>query len=82
MSDRILVIGGSGVFGARIAIALAGVTGVDLIVAGRDPARTEAFCRAHGGRAVRLDRRDPALAGILAGLAPFAVIDAAGPFQA
>jgi hypothetical protein len=79
LSDRIVVIGGAGVFGSRLCTALAREPGIDLVIAGRDLARTEALALATGGRALRLDRRDPA--AVIAIEAPFLVIDAAGPFQ-
>ena len=81
MTDRVVVIGGYGVFGARISMALAREPGIELLVAGRDTAQAQAFCARHGGRPVTLDRDDPALASRIADLAPFLVIDAAGPFQ-
>lgn len=82
MNRRILVIGGTGVFGSRLCIALAREPGIELIVAGRDLAAAERFCAAHGGRAERIDRDGADLEARLAALAPFAIVDAAGPFQA
>lgn len=82
MNRPVLVIGGTGVFGSRLCIALAREPGIDLIVAGRNLASAEAFCARHGGRAERLDRDADGLEDRLAALSPFAVIDAAGPFQA
>lgn len=79
---RILVIGGYGGFGARVATLL-GEAGHEVIVAGRDRAKADEFCRRHPGLALRplaLDRaRD--LAGPLSAERPWLVIDAAGPFQ-
>lgn len=81
MLETVLVLGGYGVFGSRISMALARDTRVDLIVAGRDRDAAAAFCAVHGGRPEGVDREDPALAGRVARLSPFLVIDAAGPFQ-
>ncbi|MFG1346590.1 DUF4166 domain-containing protein [Xanthobacter autotrophicus DSM 431] len=82
MIDTVLVVGGYGVFGARISMHLAREPQVDVVVAGRDMDSARAFCAQHGGRPFRLDRDDPDLAGIVRDLRPFLVIDAAGPFQA
>ncbi len=76
-----IVIGGAGVFGSRLCMALAGESGVDLVVAGRDLARAEELAARIGARAMRLGRGDPGLARLLLADAPFVVIDAAGPFQ-
>ncbi|WP_237353253.1 SDR family oxidoreductase [Xanthobacter sp. YC-JY1] len=81
MLEVVLVLGGYGVFGSRISMALARVEGIDLIVAGRDRNAAVAFCAVHGGRPDIIDREDPALAARIASLSPFLVIDAAGPFQ-
>lgn len=75
---RVLVLGGYGTFGGRIAERGA-AAGFEILVAGRSLARAEAFC---AGR----ERLQPAaivgsLAETLARLRPFAVVDAAGPFQ-
>lgn len=77
---RVLVLGGYGTFGGRIAERGAAL-GFEMLVAGRSLARAEAFC---AGRErlvpVGLDRgRD--LAAALSRLRPFAIVDSAGPFQ-
>jgi hypothetical protein len=78
---RILLVGATGAFGARLAQLLARWD-VDLILSARrmEPLRT--LARELEGPArietVALDRRAPDLAG----LAPWAIVDAAGPFQA
>lgn len=77
-----LVIGGYGVFGARISLHLARLPDLEVIVAGRDMGAARAFCAQHGGRPLRLDRDDPELADSVRNLRPFLVIDASGPFQA
>ncbi len=68
---RILLLGGTGVFGARLAGLLREMPGLDLVLAGRGPAHD-----------VRLDRTAADLAQRVANLAPDIVVDAAGPFQA
>ncbi|MCW3781850.1 SDR family oxidoreductase [Defluviimonas salinarum] len=82
MTRPVLVIGGTGVFGSRLCIALLREPQVEVIVAGRDRAAAERFAARHGGRAERLDRDAPDLEARIAALRPVAVIDAAGPFQA
>lgn len=78
----ILILGGYGVFGGKLAAALARAEGFDVLVAGRDGEKARAFCAVHGGRQAVLDRDAPDFAAEVARLAPFAVVDCAGPFQA
>lgn len=78
---KIVVLGGYGNFGARIARALTGTAGVDLVVAGRDGARAQAFAAPLGASAAALDTTDAALAGKLQALGAQLVIHTAGPFQ-
>ncbi|HEU0099579.1 MAG TPA: DUF4166 domain-containing protein [Allosphingosinicella sp.] len=75
---RVLVLGGYGTFGGRIALRGA-AAGFEILVAGRSLERAEAFCAGRerlvpvaldGGLAATLDRHRP-----------FALVDAAGPFQ-
>lgn len=80
---RILILGGYGVFGGRLAALLSDLPALDLLISGRHLARAEAFCSAYEGRAralpLALDRVD-----IVAGLQahkPDLVVDASGPFQ-
>lgn len=75
---RVLVLGGYGTFGGRIAERGA-ASGFEMLVAGRSRARAEAFC-AGRDRLVPV-ALDPSLAETLARLRPFAVVDAVGPFQ-
>lgn len=81
---RILILGGYGVFGGRLAVLLADLPEATLLIAGRDLARAQDFCAQYEGRThvvpLRLDRRD--IAGSLATIAPDLVVDASGPFQA
>ena len=78
-----LILGGYGVFGGRLAELLSDTAAFELVIAGRSMARAEAFCRGYRGVAavtpLALDRND--LAGRLGDLAPDIVIDASGPFQ-
>ncbi|MEA3010351.1 MAG: hypothetical protein QOJ91_2043 [Sphingomonadales bacterium] len=75
---RILVLGGYGTFGGRIALRGA-AAGFEMLVAGRSRARAQAFCAGREGLVpIALDG---GLAESLARHRPFAVVDAAGPFQ-
>ena len=77
---RILLVGATGAFGARLAHLLA-AWDVDLILAARRAEPLRALAAALGGPAkvevVAFDRNAPNLADV----APWAVVDAAGPFQ-
>lgn len=80
---RILILGGYGVFGGRLAELLSDGSDLDLLIAGRDLRRAEAFCAGYRGRArvhaIALDRAD--MAEGLRSLSPNLVVDASGPFQ-
>ncbi|MEM9027630.1 MAG: DUF4166 domain-containing protein [Pseudomonadota bacterium] len=78
--NRILVIGGYGVFGGLLSRRLAAHPDFDVMVGGRTLAKAEAHCRAYGGRPVVCDTSGD-IAETIAALQPFVVIDAAGPFQ-
>lgn len=69
---RILLVGGAGVFGSRLAQGLADTVDADVLIAGRS------LAKAHG--AVVLDRNE-ATADDIRALTLDLVIDAAGPFQ-
>jgi len=80
---KILILGGYGVFGGRLAELLSDIPAIDLIISGRDLSRAKAFCAAYEGVArihpLALDRAD-----IVEGLRaqkPDLVVDASGPFQ-
>ncbi|MGY2052072.1 DUF4166 domain-containing protein [Methylobacterium sp. JK268] len=86
-APRLLVVGGAGAFGRRLAAGLAATTAATVVIAGRDLARAQAaaaaIARDHPGsrvEALRLDAR-AVTAETLRGLALAGVIDAAGPFQ-
>src|SRR3546814_14353869 len=80
---KICMLGGYGGFGGRLAELRADLSGLELLICGRDLARAEAFCARFRGkpRAVpfALDRRD--IADALQRFAPALVVDASGPFQ-
>lgn len=80
---RILILGGYGTFGSRIARLLAKHRRWSLLVAGRSKEKAEAFAHALGDAnvsAVTLDR-DAITAAMLKSLDLWLVIDASGPFQ-
>lgn len=81
---RILILGGYGVFGGRLAELLADLPCATLLIAGRDLARAQDFCARYAGKTrvepLELDRRD--IAGVLNTVAIDLVVDASGPFQA
>ena len=76
---RVVVLGGYGVFGSRLARLLVR-DGHDVWIAGRDAAQAAACATRIGGRALVVDR-DGDLAPVLAA-EPRILVDAAGPFQA
>ena len=81
---RIVVLGGYGAFGGRVAERLAREPGIEVIVAGRSLERAQTFAAglAPTARAkiapARIDGRALA-AGELAALRPFVLINASGP---
>ena len=77
-----IIVGGSGVFGSRLADGLVGDGFTDVVIAGRDLDRAQAVADALGTRAVTLDISASDLDSQLSALHPWLVIDAAGPFQA
>lgn len=78
---RVLIIGGYGGFGARLARRLA-KNGLHVVVGGRCLTKAEACAKAigHDAGAVMIDRSGD-IAPILSVIRPNLVIDAAGPFQ-
>jgi NAD(P)-dependent dehydrogenase (short-subunit alcohol dehydrogenase family) len=75
---EVLIFGGYGGFGGRVARSLA-EAGLGVIVAGRSPAKAQAFCAAHPELALR-----PLALARESGLGaerPWLGVDAAGPFQ-
>jgi len=85
---RIVVLGGYGLFGARIVRALAGDGGLELVIAGRDAAKArglgEELARSGARAAISVAALDIDAADVgdrLAALAPALVVHTAGPFQ-
>lgn len=78
---RVVVLGGTGNFGARICRALARDPGIELVVAARDAARARSFASELGAIDAVLDTADGGFARRLGELRPGLVIHTAGPFQ-
>lgn len=75
---KVLILGGYGEFGGRLARLLLR-DGHEVLVAGRSEAAAKSFCAEHGGTPVQIDiDRD---LDSIADRAPDAVVDAVGPFQ-
>src|SRR5262245_16216792 len=81
---RVLILGGYGVFGGRLARLLADEPRVELLVAGRSLDAAREHCASLSGEAVltplRFDR-DADVGTQLRSAAPDIVVDASGPFQ-
>lgn len=80
---KVLLLGGYGVFGGRLAELLSDLTDLEIVICGRNLDRATAFCDTFQGQArvrpLALDRKD-----IVQGLKaerPDLVVDASGPFQ-
>lgn len=82
---KVLILGGYGTFGGRLAQLLSDEARVTLLIAGRSRAKAALFCAALTGRATRIawvfDRNGDLKAQIRAA-APDVIVDASGPFQA
>ncbi|MBL4806659.1 MAG: saccharopine dehydrogenase NADP-binding domain-containing protein, partial [Rhodobacteraceae bacterium] len=80
---KILILGGYGVFGGRLAELLSDIPEVEMLICGRNAAKAQAFCDSFQGvaktTALALDRND--IAPVLADQRPDMVVDASGPFQ-
>ena len=81
MSKTVLIIGGYGVFGGRLALALSKNETLKVGVAGRDLKKAADFCQDTPCHPYLLDRTADDLIDQVKRLAPFVLIDAAGPFQ-
>ena len=80
---KILILGGYGVFGGRLAVLLSDLANIELIIAGRSAEKAKRFCATYRGQArarpLVLDRID--IADALRSEKPDLVVDASGPFQ-
>jgi hypothetical protein len=82
---KVLILGGYGTFGGRLAQLLADEPRLHLLIAGRSRAKAEEFCRALGGTVEAsplVFDREGDVERQLADAAPDVVVDASGPFQA
>jgi hypothetical protein len=82
---KVLILGGYGTFGGRLAQLLADEDRLTLVIAGRSQAKAAAFCASLQSRATAVPvgfDRDREIARQLRQIAPDIVVDASGPFQA
>lgn len=82
---KVLILGGYGTFGGRLAQLLADEDRLTLVIAGRSKARAEEFCVRISAKAeftATVFDRDGDVEAQLALLKPDIVVDASGPFQA
>lgn len=81
---KVLIVGGYGTFGGRLAILLAAEPDLTLLIAGRSIGKARRWCAAHESKATFepafFDRSAP-IEPQLDALAPDWVVDASGPFQ-
>lgn len=81
---KVLILGGYGTFGGRLAQLLADAARLTLIIAGRSQAKADEFCRTLPAAATLLPMvfdRDGDIEAQLRDIAPHVVVDATGPFQ-
>ncbi len=80
---KVLILGGYGVFGGRLAELLSNVAAIEILIAGRNFDRARSFCAGRKWQAnvrpLQLDRSE--LAQSLDVERPDLVVDASGPFQ-
>jgi hypothetical protein len=80
---KILILGGYGVFGGRLARLLANCPTLTLLIGGRDAEKAQAFCQDFQGAALvvplTVSRND--IAATLRSERPDVLVDASGPFQ-
>ena len=84
-SCKVLILGGYGAFGGRLAQLIGATPGIQLIIAGRSREQAQAFCAqlpaGYGHEPAVIDR-DGDLTAQIAPFAPDILVDATGPFQA
>jgi hypothetical protein len=81
---KILILGGYGTFGGRLAQLLADEARLTLVIAGRSRAKAEAFCAALPAAATLVPAafdRDCDVERQLAAISPDTIVDVTGPFQ-
>jgi hypothetical protein len=79
---KVLILGGYGTFGGRLARLLADEDRLTLIIAGRSRAKAQAFCATLGAAALPTAfDRDGDVERQLREIVPDVVVDATGPFQ-
>ena len=80
---KLLILGGYGVFGGRLAELISDIDGLTVLICGRTEDKAKAFCAKRSGQTrfipYQLDRAD--IAAALKEQTPDIVIDASGPFQ-
>ncbi|MCK0129201.1 SDR family oxidoreductase [Erythrobacter sp. F6033] len=80
---KVIILGGYGVFGGRLAQLLRDVPDLRIFIAGRDGEKARKFCSSIKGQAkfepVAIDRRD--IGAALSEIEPDLLVDATGPFQ-
>lgn len=80
---KILILGGYGVFGGRLAELLADEPDIELLIVGRDATNAREFCEQHQSMArmtpICADRHD--IEQVLQEVTPDILVDASGPFQ-
>ncbi|MEL6921330.1 MAG: saccharopine dehydrogenase NADP-binding domain-containing protein [Pseudomonadota bacterium] len=82
MTATILILGGYGVFGGRLAARLLRETSHEIVVAGRTMPKAQVFCKEYGGTPLQVDRDDTdAMTAAFASIRPDIVVDASGPFE-
>jgi hypothetical protein len=82
LSNTVLIIGGYGVFGGKLADVLAADPAFDVIATGRNLSSAQRFCDGKACRPLALDTAAPDFAEQIAEARPFILVDASGPFQA
>lgn len=80
---KLLILGGYGVFGGRLAELISDIDGLEVMICGRSVDKAKAFCAELSGKTriipYALDRAD--IVEALKSETPDIVIDASGPFQ-